>query len=121
MLDNNAIQPLDKRTLQFAKDIRLFIKQLSKTITNFEDCKQLARSSGSIGANYIEGNECLSEKDCTHRFRIAKKEAKESIYWLELIDCGQDTKLEQTKRELISESTQIMKILIAIINKRSKR
>lgn len=78
-------EPLDKRTLQFAKNVRTFIHKLPKTLTNIEDRKQLTRSSGSIGANYIEANEKLSERDCTLRFRIAKKEAKETIYWLELV------------------------------------
>lgn len=47
-------EPLDKRTLQFAKNVRTFIHKLPKTLTNIEDRKQLTRSSGSIGANYIE-------------------------------------------------------------------
>ena len=36
---------------------------LKKTISNIEDGKQLVRSSGSVGANYIEGNEKLGDKD----------------------------------------------------------
>lgn len=49
-------EPLDKRTLQLAKNVRTrtFIHKLPKTLTNIEDRKQLTRSSGSIGANYIE-------------------------------------------------------------------
>ncbi len=54
---------LEERTFQFAKRVRLFVKSLDKTICNFEDSKQLIRSSGSIGANYIEANESLSKKD----------------------------------------------------------
>ena len=37
---------LEKRTYQFFKDIRLFIKHVPKTLTNVDDCKQLGRSSG---------------------------------------------------------------------------
>lgn len=114
------MQPLDQRTLQFAKDVRRFIDKLPKTITNMTDGKQLARSSGSIGANYIEANECLSEKDRTHRFRIAKKEAKETTFWLELVNIGNSTELAEQRKTLIQESTEIMKILITIIKKRTQ-
>lgn len=54
---------LEERTLIFAKKTREFTRKLPKNTTNFEDCSQLARSSGSIGANYIEANEALSKRD----------------------------------------------------------
>ena len=53
---------LEERTLQFAMDCRLFLKKLPKIISNIEDGKQLVRSSGSAGANYIEANEALSKR-----------------------------------------------------------
>ena len=67
---------LEDRTLDFAKEIRLFLKSIPKTMSNLEDAKQLIRSSGSIGANYIEANESLSKKDFLHRVKISRKEAK---------------------------------------------
>ena len=76
---------LEERTFQFAKNVRLFIKSLIKTAGNIEDMKQVIRSSGSIGANYIEANESLSKKDFVYRIKISRKEAKESIYWLRLL------------------------------------
>ncbi len=60
---NNKPYDLEERTFQFAKEVRLYTKTLEKTIANIEDSKQLARASGSIGANYIEANESLSKKD----------------------------------------------------------
>jgi len=53
---------LEERTFQFAKACRLLVKSLKKTIENIEDGKQLIRSSGSVGANYIEANEKLGVK-----------------------------------------------------------
>ena len=47
---------LEERTFAFAKRVREFVKRLSKTIGNVEDSRQLIRSSGSVGANYIEAN-----------------------------------------------------------------
>lgn len=76
---------LEIRTFEFARDCRVLLKDLKQTISNIEDCKQLIRSSGSVGANYIEGNEKLGEKDLIFRIKIARKEAKESEYWLRLL------------------------------------
>ncbi len=71
---------LEERTYLFARDCRLYIQKLPKTISNIEDGKQLVRSSGSVGANYIEANEKLGDKDLTFRLKIARKEAKESKF-----------------------------------------
>ena len=47
--------------------------------------KTAGKSSGSMGANYIEANEALSKKDFRMRVKISRKESKESRYWLGLI------------------------------------
>ncbi len=69
---------LEDRTYEFARNVRLFVKKLPRTVGNLEDSKQAIRSSGSIGANYIEANEALSQKDFRHRIRISRKESKEA-------------------------------------------
>ena len=61
-IKNSKQYDLEERTLQFAKKVRAFVKTLPRTTGNFEDGKQLIRSSGSIGANYIEANEAISKK-----------------------------------------------------------
>jgi four helix bundle protein len=108
---------LEERTWMFAKNVRQFVKQLPRTICNMVDVRQLARSSGSIAANYIEANESLSKKDFVVRVKIARKEAKESRMWLRLVDTGDDAKLAAKRDELIRESDELLKILSAIINK----
>lgn len=54
---------LEERTYLFTKNCRISVRKLPKTISNLEDGKQLVRSSGSVGANYIEANEKLGDKD----------------------------------------------------------
>jgi len=99
---------LEERTFQFAKEVRVFVKSLEKTTANIEDAKQLVRSSGSVGANHIEANESLSKKDFVYRLKISRKEAKESIFWLRLIN--ETNKLPEGKtNELIQESTELKK------------
>jgi len=57
------VYDLEERTFIFAKDVRLFVKTLKYSIANEEDSRQVIKSSGSVGANYIEANEALSKKD----------------------------------------------------------
>lgn len=108
---------LEQRTQQFAKDVRQFIRLLTLDLSNYEDSKQLTRSSGSVGANYIEANEKLGDKDFKFRAKIARKEAKESRYWLRLIDTLGNKEVEQVRIRLEQEATELLKILSAIINK----
>lgn len=115
------IYDLEERTLKFAKNVREFIKKIPRTIANIEDGKQVLRSSGSVGANYIEGNESLSEKDCIHRMKICRKEAKESRYWLSLIYISNNKLLEQERQSLAKESIELTLIFGSIIRKKEKR
>ena len=108
---------LEERTLIFAYNTREFIRSLPKTLTNIEDAKQLTRSSGSVGANYIEANEALSKKDFCLHVKICRKEAKESIYWLKLIYTTNIYALEKDRQILVGEATELMKIFGAIIEK----
>ena len=108
---------LEERTFKFANDVRSFIRQLQKSIGNIEDAKQLIRSSGSVGANYIEANEALSRKDFLLRIKISRKEAKESRYWLRLLDVNNDDELEQHRATLIQEAQELTNIFGAILRK----
>jgi four helix bundle protein len=95
----------------------MFVRKLPRTITNIEDGKQVIRSSGSVGANYIEANEALSKKDFKHRIKICRKEAKESNYWLRLVDVNNDEGLEKERQELAREAMELMMIFGSIIKK----
>lgn len=108
---------LELRTFQFARDVRVFVKNLDKTISNREDSRQVIRSSGSVGSNYIEANEAFSKKDFNYRIKICRKEAKESSYWIRLInDTNRHIDREITKG-LIQESIELKKIFSTIIEK----
>ena len=67
---NKPVYDLEERTFHFAKQVRLWITNLPKTIGNVEDVKQLVRASGTVGANYFEVNEFLSKKDFLMLFRV---------------------------------------------------
>ena len=116
-IQNSKHYDLEERTQKFASDTRRFIKLLPRNISNIEDCKQLARSSGSVAANYIEANESLSRKDYYHRVKICRKEAKESKLWLNICDTGNNKDLEELKNTLVKESTELTKIFGSIVEK----
>lgn len=52
---------LEERTFQFANECRILVKSLKYTTANVEDGKQLIKSSGSVGANYIKANPGIME------------------------------------------------------------
>jgi len=116
-IQNTKLYDLEERTFEFARRCRVFVKILPKTIGNIEDGKQLIRSSGSVGGNYIEANEALSRKDFVLRTKICRKEAKESRYWLRLVDIDNDPELEKERQTLIKEATELMNIFGSIIRK----
>lgn len=107
---------LEKRTLEFAKAVIRLCKKLPKDPINIELIRQLVKSSGSVGANYREANEALSKKNFSHRMKITRKEAKESTYWLMLIQEA-NTDFEKDIKPLVQESIELRKIFSSIINK----
>ena len=72
--------------------------------------------SGSVGANYIEANEAFSKKDFLMRAKICRKEAKESLYWLKLVDIN-DSNLERERELLQNEAKELTHIFGAIVTK----
>ena len=85
------------------------VKQLERTLANIEDARQLVRSSGSVGANYIEANEALSKKDFVMRLKISRKEAKESGFFLRLLDIA-GAPLDERRNDLVRETGELVSI-----------
>lgn len=107
---------LELRTLEFSKQIIRLYKLVRKQPACFNIGDQLMRSATSIGANYREANETDTKKDFRHRLGISKKEAKETIYWLQLLREASEVETKQIDA-LLKESTELMKILGAIYAK----
>ena len=109
---------LEERTFQFAKNVCLFTKKLKRTDSNIEYSKQVIRSSGSVGANYIEANEALGKKDFKMRIKISRKESKESAFWLRLIiETNEENEIKAEGTKLFNEAIELKKIFSAILLK----
>ena len=107
---------LEDRTFAFANRISGFIDKLHKTMSNVQYIKQLIRSSSSVGANYIEANEAISRKDFLLRIKICRKEAKETIFWLRLLQLN-SSEHENERVVFIREAIELCKIFGSIITK----
>ena len=113
--DESKPYDLEDRTFNFAKASRAFVKKLPRTIANVEDAKQFIRAPGSIGANYIEANESIGKKDFVMKIKTCRREAKESGYWLRLLDCNGE--LDSERAKLLIEARELTNIFGAIVRK----
>lgn len=111
---------LEERTLLFAKRVIRMCRELPVNIVNDKLVSQIIRSAGSVGANYREANDALGRRDRLMRLRIARKEAKETHFWLELIiEANPD--MSRRIEGLFQESVELKKILSAVISKLEMR
>lgn len=102
---------LEQRTLEFSQKLIAFLKLCPNTITLTPLIGQTLRSGTSIGANYREANGASSKKDFINKIFICKKESKETLYWLELLNQSlDDDKLIQTCQNLWQEAREFVLI-----------
>lgn len=110
---------LDARTMEFGKRIIKLVKSLSKNTINDNLGNQVMRSGTSIGANYREANESQTKKDFAFKIGICRKEAKETVFWLNLI-IEANPELKNRMKLLLNESEELVKIFGAISQKCKK-
>ncbi len=118
-IQNTKRYDLEDRTLEYGKRIIRLSKALPKNQINFSFVSQIIRSGTSVGANYREANETSTKKDFLFRIRICRKEAKETIYWLNLI-IEANPEFQARIEPLLKESTELVKIFAAILVKSEK-
>jgi len=107
---------LEKRTTEFGKAVIRVCNNLPRNPINDRLTGQVVGAAGSIGANYREANDALGKKDFIQRLKIARREAKESMHWLELMaEANPDVSTDI--KPLIRESEELKSILSSIISK----
>ena len=106
------------KTFDFAlQAIELY--KILKWQNEFVISKQLLRSATSIGANVNEALAAESRADFIHKLAIANKEAKETFYWLQLLNRSQLISFDYTI--YIEKTDEIIKILTSIIKTTSEK
>ncbi|MDP7247122.1 MAG: four helix bundle protein [Candidatus Peribacteraceae bacterium] len=110
--------PAEVKSFEFSVLIIEFCGHLNNKKA-FVISKQLLRSGTSIGANIQEAQYAESKKDFAHKMHIALKEARETRYWLQLINVVGSSKKSEVK-ELLIKVNELIKLLTAIV-KTSKK
>jgi four helix bundle protein len=75
--------------------------------------KQLLRSGTSIGANVNEASAAYSRNDFKYKMSVASKEARETLYWLELLD--ESDLVEFNLEKEIKDCDELIRLLTAIV------
>jgi four helix bundle protein len=100
----------------------LEVIELFKTLQSEREyvlSKQLLRSGTSIGANVEEALAGQSRRDFLAKMAIASKEARETRYWLLLLQKSKLTKLELNSA--IEDNDELIRILTSIVKTTEER
>lgn len=114
MKTNNVI--VDK-SFNFSLEIISLYKILIER-KEFIFSKQLLRSATSIGANVEEAVAAQSRKDFIHKMSIASKEARETKYWIRLLE--QSKLVETDYCSVLVNVDHILNILTKIVKTTSE-
>lgn len=110
-MKNNIIQ---EKSFNFAIRIVNLYKYLKENKKEYILSKQMLRSGTSIGANIEEGIGGQSRKDFIAKLQISLKEARETHYWLRLLNATGYLSESETN-SIITECEDIRNILTAIL------
>jgi len=110
MKKNNIIQ---KKSFRFSLKVIQVCKDL-KISREFELSKQLLKSGTSIGANIEEAIGASSKKDFIYKLSIAYKEARETSYWIRLLEATGDIPIGSAIK-LLDESQKLERLLVSIL------
>ena len=105
---------IKEKSYSFALDIIHLVKELPRNTAGYALGKQVIRSGTSIGANIEEAIGASSKKDFIYKMNVAKKEARETLYWLSLIADSQLTNNSDTNK-LTESANELIRILTAIV------
>lgn len=100
------------KSIHFSLSVIQLVKKLMAA-NEFVMSKQLLRSATSIGANIHEAQAGVSKRDFANKMAIASKEARESKYWLVLLDKSQYIEMDYSK--YLIDVTELIKMLTAIV------
>jgi four helix bundle protein len=98
------------KTFDFAIRIIKVYKYLKNSKNEFILSKQLLRSGTSIGANIEEAIGGQSRSDFSSKLSVAYKEARESGYWIKLLEKSEYLSTKEAQ-SLLEDLTEILKII----------
>ena len=108
-----------KRTFKFGVRIVKLVGRFPRTVAATEIGRQLIKAGTSVGSNMHEADEGVSKKDFINHVRIARKEARESGYWLSMVSEAEIMKDPEVDA-LSREAEELLRILTKIINRSTR-
>ena len=111
---------IQERTFEFAVRVVKLVDRLPKTTSGMQLGRQLVASGTSVGANMQEADGAETKKDFVHKTGVALKEAKESHFWLRVIDATLLQKDSEVK-SMVQEARELSLIIGAIKRNAHKR
>jgi len=103
---------IQKKSFKFALKIIELYKKL-QTLNEYVISRQLLRSGTSIGANVEEASAGQSRKDFLAKMAIASKEARETQYWLRLLEESDLVNLDISSE--LEDVNKLIRILTSIV------
>jgi len=119
--NSNRKYDIEERTALFAERVRDLCLKLPKSIANTEYIPQLLRAASSPGANYIEANESIGDKDFGMKIKTCRRESKESAYWLRLVITNGSEEQQKQRSSLRQEAKEFVLIFTAILKSRDQK
>lgn len=113
-------QQLLERTFDFGVNILKFLRKLPNDFIYRIPKGQIGRSGISIGANYEEAQGAVSKRDFANKIGISYKEARETLYWLRVLQKLYEEEKYQKEFEIFIKESQELKNIFAAIKKSSK-
>lgn len=90
----------------YEKSVPVYLQSVSNL------CNQLLRSGTSIGANNAEATNAVSKTDYRSKSYIALKEARESLYWIDLLHRNEYIDDRQYE-SIYTDAEELVKIFVA--------
>ncbi len=108
---------LRDRTSKFAHNARIFVRKTPRTLASLGDCRNLVRSSGGLGASYIDADSAGSRYEFLRCIGDCRRQSRQSSHWLALLEGDLEERSEEMRCSLVKESGELERIFGAIIGK----
>ena len=114
--------PFDIKQCTFIFGVRVIklVGKLPRTVAGIEVGRQLLRAGTSVGSNMEEADGAMSKKDFIKHTKIARKEARESRFWLNIVTAS-DLLRDPEVQALAQEADELVRILSGIITSAARR
>lgn len=105
---------IKERTFLFGVRVVRLVGKLPRTVAGIEVGRQLIRAGTSVGSNMEEADAAISKKDFVKHVKIARKEGRESRFWLNVITAAELLEDPEVP-SLTQEADELVRILSGII------